>query len=152
MSEKEIESILRGFTEAFVKRDVEKTLSFFAEDAVLAGPEGTFKGKHEIEHFWTWDARFSPTMTARDSGIGIMVKGNRAVAEYVLQGSFEGKKYETPGMNVYEFSDGKIQHMRSYYDRLSAIKQVAMQYGGIKGWFMKKLADYIVGQSEKGLH
>lgn len=152
MSEKEIESILRDFGEAFVKRDVEKTLSFFAEDAVLAGPEGTFRGKHEIKHYWTWDARFSPTITVRDSGIGIMVKENRAIVEHILQGAFEDKKYETPAMNLHEFSDGKIQHMRSYYDRLSAIKQVATQYTGIRGWFMKRLANYILAQSEKGLH
>jgi ketosteroid isomerase-like protein len=39
MSEKEIESIVRDLREAYVKRNVEKILSFFAEDAVLVTPE-----------------------------------------------------------------------------------------------------------------
>jgi len=64
MSEKEIESIVRDFREAFVKKDVEKTLSFFAEDAVLVTPAGTFKGKQEVKHFWTWETRVSPSETA----------------------------------------------------------------------------------------
>ena len=34
MSEKKIESIVNAFGEAFVERDMEKMLSFFAEDAV----------------------------------------------------------------------------------------------------------------------
>lgn len=137
---------------AYVKRDVEKMLSFFAEDAVLVAPEGTFKGKHEVKHYWTWETQVSPTETVRDSGIVIMVKENRAVTEAVYEGDFEGKKYEAPAITVYEFSDGKIQHMRIYYDKLSTVKEVAMQYTGITGWFMKRLVNYIVGLAEKGLH
>jgi ketosteroid isomerase-like protein len=152
MSEKEIESIVRDFHEAYVKRDVEKMLSFFAEDAVLVTPAGTFKGKHEVKRYWTWETGVSPTETSRASGIGIMVKENRAVSEAVSEGDFEGKKFEAPGIVVYEFSDGKIQRMRMYYDKLSIVKQVAMQYTGITGWFMKRLVNYIVGQAEKGLH
>jgi len=152
MSEKEIESILRDFREAYVKRDVEKMLPFFAEDAVLVAPEGTFNGKHEVKHYWTWEARVSPAITVRASGIGNMVRENRAVTEAVYEGAFEGKKYEAPGIVVYEFSDGKIQRMRNYYDKLSVVKQVTMQYTGITGWFMKRLVNYIVGQAEKGLH
>jgi len=151
MSEKEIESIVREFRLAFEERDVEKMLSFFAEDAVLVAPVGTFKGKREVKHFWTWDTQVSPTETARLSGIGIMVKENRAVSEGLSEGDFEGKKYEAPSITVYEFSDSKIQHMRLYYDKLSIVKQVTMQYTGITGWFAKRLVNYIVGQAEKGL-
>jgi len=152
MSEKEIESVLRDFREAFVKRDVEKMLSLFAEDAVLVTPAGTFKGKHEVKRYWTWETRISPTETSRLSGIGIMVKENRAVSESVSEGEFEGKRFEAPGITVYEFSDDKIQHMRLYYDKLSIVKQVTMQYTGVTGWFAKRLVNYIVGQAEKGLH
>lgn len=152
MSEKEIESIVRDFREAFVKRDVEKMLSFFAEDAVLVTPAGTFKGKQEVKRYWTWETGVSPTETSRASGIGTMVKDNRAVSESVSEGDFEGKKYEAPGTTVYEFNDDKIQQMRLYYDKLSIVKQVTMQYTGITGWFAKRLVNYIVGQAEKGLH
>jgi hypothetical protein len=48
---------------------------------------------------------------------------------------------------VYEFSGEKIQQLhRAYYDRLSMGKQVA------KGWFEKKVLNFIANRWEKGLH
>ena len=40
MSEKKVESIIRDMFDAFARRDVEKTLSYFTEDAVWVAPEG----------------------------------------------------------------------------------------------------------------
>jgi ketosteroid isomerase-like protein len=40
MSEEKIVSAIRDFAEAYVKRDVEKVLSFFTEDAVWVNPVG----------------------------------------------------------------------------------------------------------------
>ena len=152
MSEKKIESIVNAFGEAFVERDVEKMLSFFTEDALWVSPVGTFKGKEELRRVLTWDTQIAPTVTAKLSGIGIMVKGNKAVAENFSEGWYEGKKYEVLGINVFEFSDDKIQHIRLFYDKLSIVKQVAMQYKGVTGWFAKRLVNYIVGRGEEGLH
>jgi len=73
VSEERIESIVRDFGEAFVKRDVEKMLSFFAEDAVWVSPVGTFKGKEGLRRVLTWDTQVSPTVKSEPSGIGIMV-------------------------------------------------------------------------------
>ena len=61
MFEERIKSIVNGFGEAFVKRDVEKMLSFFAEDAVWVSPAGTFKGKEEIERILTCLLYTSPS-------------------------------------------------------------------------------------------
>jgi ketosteroid isomerase-like protein len=152
MSEKKIESIVRDFGEAFVKRDVEKMLSFFAEDAVWVSPVGTFKGKEELKHVLTWDTQIMPTVKSRRSGIGIMIKENKAVTEDISEGEYEGKKYEVPAITVFEFSDDKIQHIRLFYDKLSIIKQVTMQYEGVTGWFAKSLVNSIVKRAEKGLH
>jgi len=152
MSEENIENIVRDFGEAFVKRDVEKMLSFFAEDAVWVSPVGTFKGKEGLRRVLTWDTQIMPTVKSRRSGIGIMVKENKAVAEDISEGEYEGKKYEVPAVTVFEFSDDKIQHIRLFYDKLSIIKQVVMQYKGIRGWFAKRLVNSIVKRAEKGLH
>jgi hypothetical protein len=46
---------------------------------------------------------------------------------------------------VYEFSDEKIQHLRTVVDRLSIAKQVA------KGWFAKRIMNSIIAHAEKGL-
>jgi len=151
VSEEKIKSIVNGFGEAFVKRDVEKMLFFFAEDAVWVSPAGTFKGKEEIRRVLTWDTQICPTVKAKRSGIELMVKENKAVTEGISEGWVEGKKYETLTVTVFEFNGDKIQHIRLFYDRLSIIKQVTMQYKGVTGWFAKRLINYIVGRAEKGL-
>jgi len=151
VSEEKIKSIVRGFGEAFVKRDVEKMLSFFAEDAVWVSPVGTFKGKEELRCVLTWDTQICPTVKAKRSGIGLIVRENKAVAEGISEGLVEGKKFEMLAITVFEFSRDKIQHIRLFYDRLSITKQVASQYKGATGWFARRLINYIVGRAEKGL-
>jgi len=145
MSEKKIESLMRDYIEAVVKKDVEKALSLFAEDAVYVTPEGTFKGKKELKRYLTWSAQSVPDLTVRDAGIEIVVKGNKGVYEHILKGTIEGMKYEALAICVYEFSDEKIQRLRSVYDRLSIGKQVA------KGWLAKRLVSSFVKRAEKGL-
>jgi len=151
MSEEKIESIVRDFGEAFVKRDVEKMLSFFSEDAVWVSPVGTFKGKKGLRQVLTWDTQISPIVKSKPSGIGIIVKDNKAVTEDFSEGFYEGKKHETLAITEFEFSDDKIQHIRLFYDKPSIIKQVTMQYKGVTGWFAKRLINYIVGRGEEGL-
>jgi hypothetical protein len=85
------------------------------------------------------------------SGIELMVKENKAVAEDMDEGWTEGKKFEMLVITVFEFNHDKIQHIRLFYDRLFIIKQVAMQYKGATGLFAKRLINYIVGRAEKGL-
>jgi len=146
MSEEKLESIMRDFVQAAEKKDVEKALSFLAEDAVYVTPEGTFKGKEELKRYLTWLAQVSPETTIRDAGIGIMVKGNKAVFEHLIEGTYEGMKYQVPTLCVYEFSDDKIQNLRTVQDRLSIVKQVA------KGWFARMVVNSIIKRAEKGLH
>ena len=149
MSEEKIVGVIRDFVEAYVKRDVEKMLSFLTEDVVWVQPEGTFKGKEEAKRFLAWEAaQRAPDFKTRDAGIGIMVKGNKAVYEHVIEGSTpDGRRWrEIPGITVYEFSGEKIQQHRAYYDRLSMAKQVA------KGWFERMIVGTIVNRWEKGLH
>jgi len=147
MSEKKIESLIRSFEEAVAKRDAEKMLSFFAEDVVWVCPHGTFKGKEEeLKRLLTWDVQIIPNVKIRNAGLGIMVKGNKAVHEHVFEGIYEGTKFELLTISVYEFSDEKIQQFRFYEDRLSLAKQLA------KGWLQKKIINAVVNRMEKGLH
>jgi len=147
MSEKKLESIIRDFHEAFLKGDVEKTLSFFTEEGVWVAPEGTFKGKEELKRFLTWGAQSTPEKKMTDAGIGITVKGNKAVYEYVFDfTTSDGRRcHDVPGICVYEFSGEKIQQHRAYYDRLSVGKQMA------RGWFEKKVVSGALSRWEKGL-
>jgi ketosteroid isomerase-like protein len=147
MSEEKLESFLRDFGKAFVERDVEKMLSFFAENGVFVSPEGTFKGKEELRRYWTWNVKVNPNVKLRDTGVGIVVKGNKIFHELIVEGvTPEGRKFEIPGMDVYEISEGKIQQKRSFYDRLSVAKQVA------KGWLENTIINVVINRMEKGLH
>ena len=146
MSEKRLESIIRDFVEAYMNRDVEKTLSFLSEDVVWTAPEGTFRGKDEAKRLITWSAQSNRQIKFRDAGIGIMVKGGKAVYEYVLEGvTQEGMKYETPGICAYEFSGEKIQQHMVIFDRLSIAKQAA------KGTVEKRVINGVLSRVEKGL-
>lgn len=148
MSEEKIESTVREFVEAYARRDVEKLLSFLAEDVVWVQSEGTFKGKEETKRFLTWEVKTTPDLKLRDAGLGIMVKGNKAIYEHVFDSvSLDGgKSHDIPAIGVFEFKDGKIQQHKLLYDRLSVAKQ------SVKGWFARKVVGAIVNGWEKGLH
>lgn len=147
MPEKKIENLIRGVAEAFMSRDMEKFLSFFAEDGVWVVPEGSFRGKEEIERFLTRLDQVVPDRKSRNTGIGIVVKGNVAVWERVEEAvTSDGRRSEVPGVSVFEFSDDKIQQLRVYVDRLSVAKQAA------RGWLEKRIINAVVSRIETGLH
>lgn len=146
ISEEKIEKVIRGCCEATTKRDLERMLSFYVEDATLVTPEGTFKGKEEIKRYLTWTVQFTPKLTVTDAGIGILVRGNKAIYEQLLEGTTEGREWRALCTCIYEFSEEKIQHQRIFYDRLSIDKQVAHP------WLAKKVVNWFVKRAEKGLH
>jgi len=147
MSDEKIESVIRGWRAALEKKDVEKALSFVAEDAVYVTLEGTFKGKEEWKRYLTWMARVNANLKFKDAGIGIMTKGNKAVSQYTVEAKTpDGMTYEVPGICVYEFKNEKIQQHYTVLDRLLIAKQAA------KGIVTKRLVGSLVKRMEKGLH
>ena len=146
MSEEKIESVIRGWREALEKKDVEKALSFVAEGAVWTNDEGTFKGKQEWRRYLTWMATIGEGKF-KDTGIGIMTKGNKAVGQFTLEGkTTDGTKFEVPEVCLYEFKNEKIQQHYTISDRLLLAKQAA------KGTVAKRLVGSMVKRMEKGLH
>jgi len=146
VSEKRIEGMMRDFVKAVEGKDVEKALSFLADDADYITPEGTFKGKGELRRYLTWVIQSSPDQKILDAGIGIMVKGGKGVYEHNVVATYKGTKYEVPTICVYEFNGDKIQHLRTVSDRLTIVKQVA------KGWLEKTIVNSFLSRMEKGLH
>ena len=146
MAEEKIPGIMRDFVGAMAKGDVEKVLSFLTEDAVWVNPNGTFKGKEELKRHLTWMAQGMQDSTITETGNGIIVQGNKAFFEHVVAGTIEGMRGEVLAICAYEFKDGKIQEVRTAWDRLSMGKQVA------KGWLAKWIVNLVVKQAEKGLH
>jgi ketosteroid isomerase-like protein len=148
LPEETIEILIRGWLEALEKKDMEKALSFIAEDAVWIANEGTFKGKQEWRQYLTWMENHEFAVEEfEDTGIGIIVKENRAVSQYILKGKIpNGMKFEVPGVCLFEFKNGKIQQHTTIFDRLLLAKQVA------KGIAEKELVGILVKRAEKGLH
>ncbi len=145
VSEEKIPGIMREFVGAMADGDVEKTLSFFTDDATWISPAGTFTGKEELRRVLTWMSQSMQDMTVRESGLGIMAQGDKAFFEHVIGSTMEGQRGEVLAMCAYEFSGDKIQNARTTFDRLSLAQQAA------KGWFAKWLLGLIVKQAQKGL-
>jgi len=140
----EYESIMQGFVESLGKRDIEKALSFCAEDAIWITPEGMFNGREELRRYLTWSSR--STSAIRATGIESIVQGNRGAYEHILEGTSEGANWEVLALCAYEFGDDKIRSLRTVYDRLLVAKQVAK--GGMAGMAVNT----IIKRMEKGLH
>ena len=145
MSKEELISMMRKFKDAFNKKDLEKILSFFAEDADWVNPNGVFKGKEEIKSYFKWAFEINPDQKIIESGVKIIAEEDKAVYEHILEGSVEGMKYQILALCIYESKGSKFQHLRSIYDRLSMAKQLA------KGPIAKTAVNSIINRVEKGL-
>ena len=124
MSKEELMSMMRKFKDALNKKNLEKSLSFFAEDADLVNPEGEFKGKEEIKKYFKWAFEINPDQKIIESGVKIIAEEDKAVYEHILEGSAEGMKYQILALCIYESKGDKFQHVRTTYDRLSMAKQL----------------------------
>jgi uncharacterized protein (TIGR02246 family) len=146
MNDEKIASIMRDLIKSLETADVEKTLSLFAEDGVIVNPDGTFKGKEELRRYLTNSSQSMRDVAVTETGNKIIVQGNKAFYEHFIAATIEGKRAEGLAMCAYEFTNDKIQEVRTVYDRLLMAKQAA------KGWFARTLVNLIVKQAEKGLH
>jgi len=145
MSKEELNNMMREFIDALNKKDLEKSLSFFAEDADWLNTEGKFKGKEELKKYLKWVFGISPDQKVIESGVKIIAEEDKAVYEHILEGSFEGIKYQVLALCIYESKGDKFQHLRTTYDRLSMAKQLA------KGPVAKTAVNSIINRMEKGL-
>ena len=146
MADENIPSIIRDFLKAIEAKDVDKAISFFAEDGDWTTCEGVFKGKEELKRYLKWMAAVGQEPKITGCGNGIITQDNKAFSELMITDTVMGRKVEYLEMDAWEFSDDKIKHFRVVYDRLLICKQ------GAKGWLQKWVVNYIIKQVEKGLH
>jgi len=145
MSKEELISMMRKFKDAYNKKDLKEILSFFAKDADLVNPNGVFKGKEEIKNYFRWVFEINSDQKIIESGVKIIAEEDKAVYEHILEGNFEGMKYQILALCIYESKGSKFQHLRSTFDRLSLAKQLA------KGPIAKTAVNSILNRMEKGL-
>jgi len=145
MSKEEMKRVIYGAQEAIMKNDAGKLASIFTEDSTAAFPmEIAFKGPESAKTYLNWIYSEFTKLTLKETGL--VIEGNRAAYEYVLEGTTpEGLAVSIPGVAIYEFKDGKVRSTRSYYDVLSMAKQAA------KGWLAERAIRSIEKQYKKGL-
>lgn len=145
MTDQQIKDAIRSFLKLSTAGDVKSALSLFTEDAVWESPHGTFKGTAQIEKILTWMSKVNKESKATENGIGIITQGDIGVIEHKLSAIYNGMKWESPTVCIYEFKNGKIANVRAFYDVLSQAQQAA------KGMFAKWAVNAVVNASRKGL-
>ncbi len=144
MTDQQIKDAIRDFLKSRTAGDVKRALSFLAEDAVWIVPQGTFKGTAQIEKYITWVNRMNKDYKVIETGIGIITQGDTGVIEHNLSGIYNGMKWESPTVCIYELKNGKIASMRAFYNVLSQAQQSTK---GISRW----VVNAVVNGSQKGL-
>ena len=144
MAEEKIPSIMREFVKTMEDGDVEKTLSYFAEDGVWINPNGTFKGKAELRRYVQAMYDTMKDAKVKECGHGIIVQGNKGFFEHEISGTVQGKKMAILAMCAYEFEGGKIKEVRTTMDRLGMAQQAT---SGLP----KMMVNMIVKQMVKGM-
>ncbi len=113
--------LMQAISAAFNSRDVERIVSFFAEDAVFClsrGPEAvgrTLKGKAVIRR--TLADRFKQIPDMRWENEEYILAGNRALSIWTVRGrGADGEELNYQGCDIYTFgADDKIVHKNTFW-------------------------------------
>jgi ketosteroid isomerase-like protein len=150
--ESRLVELVGRYREAYQTRDLAQMMDLFADDAEVVWAAGTFRGQDAIRNVLEWDFESSPTATVRDVGFGIITVGRTAVWERVADLTAEGIPFVEQGVMVIEVDEHcRICRVRSYYDKLGILHQIASEYPGLQGRVFRALTGYLVRQGSKGL-
>ncbi len=145
MSDEKKAEMMREFVKAFESNDFKKAASFCSDDIVWHTPMSTFKGKEELKRYFDWAAEAIKDYKIAETGIGILVQGDKAFFEHTFSGTMQGEKAAFLAICAYEFTGNKIKECRTVFDRLSIAEQASSK------WLEKKFVNTIVNQMQKGL-
>ena len=138
-------TVINGFLRAIMEGDAAQAVLFLTEDAIWATPHGAFRGTSEIKRYLTWMGRTATDLRIAETGMGILEQGKICVIEHNLSGITNGLNWEIPAVCIYEFGDGKVKNIRTFFDRLSLYRQAP------SGVLARKALNAIVNMAEKEL-
>ena len=114
------EELLKGFLEAFNRHDLDAIMSYFAEDCVFYMPRGStprgdrYTGKEQVRSGLA--TRFEGIPDVHYGEDQHWVCGNFGVSEWTLTGTtLSGNKIEVRGVDLLEFTGGKIIRKDSFW-------------------------------------
>ncbi|NOZ28128.1 MAG: hypothetical protein GXP39_08775 [Chloroflexi bacterium] len=130
-----LNQVHQGFEEALNAHDVDRMLSYFAEDAVYDYvPVPTPLPKKEIGKFFASVFQSFPDFSSLP-GREFLV-GNIRVLEHPVEGTHQaewmgipptGKKFPTPHIDIFEYEGDKIKRLTTYID----ISRILIQLGAM---------------------
>jgi ketosteroid isomerase-like protein len=145
MNDQETRDFIHGFLEAWTSGQIKQALALFTEESTWMAPPATFKGLAQIENYLTWAVSSIKDFHITENGNGIVSQGDRAFIEHELSGTLNGKPFKLPSACAWEFKDGKVANLRTYFDVLSQAQQVA------SGAMAKFAVNAVVKASQQGL-
>ena len=123
--------------EAHRAHDLDTLLTFLTDDITIQSAAGAdmppAKGKDEARHHWQTIYNTFPDM--RMDAVDLTSEGDTLFAEISHGGTMEGpmgpkqptgKSYRTQGAFRFDFSDGKIRSILSYWDTAAMAKQLGL--------------------------
>lgn len=120
MSELVTCELLKAFLEAFNRHDLDSIMGYFADDCVFYMPRGSaprgerYVGKHAVRAGLA--KRFEGIPDVHYGEDQHWVCGDFGVSEWTLTGtSVAGKTIEVRGVDLLEFSQGKITRKDSFW-------------------------------------
>jgi len=113
-------ALMKEINAAFNARDVDRILSFFADDATFLmarGPEPVGRRVHGKDAIRKVLAdRFKVITDMRWDHVDAFITGNRAVTVWMVTGtSKDGEKLNYRGCDLYEFRGDKILNKDTYW-------------------------------------
>jgi len=132
----DMDKMMSDYIAAMNAHDVEKLLSFFADDCVYeCTPLGKVnRGKKELKDFFSsMFVDFPDFKLEMKPGFNT---GDRGAGEWVMSGTFAhssipgmpatGKSFSVPGAAITEFSGGKISRNTNYWNLAAFLQQVGL--------------------------
>ncbi len=124
MTEHVTRKLLKEFLEAFNQHDLDSIMDYFADDCIFYMPRGAkprgdqYVGKSEVRAGLA--KRFEGIPDVHYGEDQHWVCGNFGVSEWTLTGtSVSGQRLEVRGVDLLEFTEGKITRKDSFWKILS---------------------------------
>ena len=118
----DMRSTLTALCEAFNAHDLDKVMSFFAEDCALDMPRGNkpwgsrFEGKPSVREGLATRFAGLPDVHYGDAEHFVDEAANTGISKWTLTGTTTaGKRVEVRGCDFYTFRDGAVIRKDSYW-------------------------------------
>ena len=94
MTDEKHAEMMKEFVKSLEASDIEKALSFCTEYITFVNPYGTYEGKEKVRLYLVWMLDTLKDITFTETGVGILVKGDKAVYEHIIKGKHDGSELE----------------------------------------------------------